>query len=181
MKYKLRSSSKNATESKSTYHSFSRSSSSLSNNGPPEKVPRVEHGVRGRSGGSGTSLRRKPWIPSLLSVETQTDSQFSNLDILENQALENCHNRVPCQNICDLCGCNKKKRRLPKSENIETVEKKGNIKSKKDIDNLTSIFKDIPSIENSASTVDSLSHTLDHDQDQLNLQCLPLEVTQIVF
>ena len=125
MKYKLRSSTKNATESKSKYHSYSRSSSAGNNSGPPEKMPKVEYNQRGRSPGIGPHLRRKPNLPSLISIETQTDD-YSNENYNPEKVAKTDKSTPQCEKICELCGGRSKKRRYSKIEDVkisETYEK----------------------------------------------------------
>ena len=125
MKYKLRSSTKNATESKSKYHSYSRSSSAGNNSGPPEKMPKVEYNQRGRSPGIGPHLRRKPNLPSLISIETQTDD-YSNENCNPEKVAKTDKSTPQCEKICELCGGRSKKRRYSKIEDVkisETYEK----------------------------------------------------------
>ena len=121
MKYKLRSSTKNATESKSKYHSYSRSSSAGNNSGPPEKMPKVEYNQRGRSPGIGPHLRRKPNLPSLISIETQTDD-YSNENYNPEKVAKTDKSTPQCEKICELCGGRLKKRRYSKIEGVKTSE-----------------------------------------------------------
>ena len=179
MKYKLRSSSKNAADSKSTYHSSSRSSSSGNTGGPPEKRARLEHGV-GRSGGSGVSLRRKPWVTSLISVETQTDTQDNilKLDSVESQPAEDSDKRVQCLKICDICGAAKKKRRLPKieddiGESINAIVAKSLEPKPSTSDNIPPEDKDI------SSRLTNLSAAIKFNgETKLTICSLPLEVSK---
>ena len=179
MKYKLRSSTKNAAESKSTYHSSSRSSTSGNTGGPPEKRARIEHGVGGRSGGTGVSLRRKPWFTSLISVETQTDVQVQTpkLDNVESQPTEDRDKRVQCIKICDLCGAGKmKRRRLKIADDIQIKE----TDTVAEISELkTSISNDIPPEDKDISSrVTILSASVEFNADtKLTIRSLPLEVS----
>ena len=180
MKYKLRSSSQNATDSKSTYHSSTRHCNTGIGSGPPEKRPRVEPGVRGPSGSSGHHLRRKPWAPSLISVETQTDSLLNTHNLAQNQLSEHEKN-IQRPKICDLCGSSNKKRRLPipKSENIEVPEKTDN-------DERTNIIKYEHTIldklcqEKLAPTSSSSSSREDRNEDETTIRTLPLEASKLM-
>ena len=179
MKYKLRSSSQNATDSKSTYHSSTPHCNTGIGGGPPEKRPRVEHGLRGLSGGPGHHLRRKPWAPSLISVETQTDSQLNTHNLAPNPSSES-EKSIPSLKICDLCGSNNKKRRLPKSENTEVPETTNYQERINNIQYENSIIDKFCQ-EKISPISSSSSPTAEQDDDGPTIRSLPLEASKLLF
>ena len=181
MKYKLRSSTKNAAESKSAIHASSRTSTSGSARGPPEKRARLEHGgLGGRNGGSSVCLRRKPWVTSLISVETQTDCQTQLLNPIEGsqgQPVGDVEKKIQYVKICELCSAGKRKRHSPKCEDLHEV---------KDNDGFKSVEKKCAIIENAAQQEDKdiLSRvsilpppTKSNEEASLTIGSLPLEVS----
>jgi hypothetical protein len=179
MKYKLRSSTQNATDSKSTYHSSTLHCNTGIGSGPPEKRPRVEHGVRGQSGGSGHHLRRKPWAPSLISIETQTDSQLNTHNLAQYQSFHSEKN-IHSLKICDLCGSSNKKRRLHKSENIEVP---GKTDYKERINNIKqeNTILDKLCQEKLSPISSSSSPPAEQDENEPTIRSLPLEASKLLF
>ena len=182
MKYKLRSSTKNATESKSKYHSYSRSSSAGNNSGPPEKMPKVEYNQRGRSPGIGPHLRRKPNLPSLISIETQTDD-YANENYNPEKVAKTDKSTPQCEKICELCGGRSKKRRYSKIEDVKisaTYEKEKE-KRLSDSEKLNSelLLKENKD-EAIVSNVENTTVITTSSIDKPTLGSLPLEVN-IIF
>ena len=177
MKYKLRSSSKNSTESKSIYHSSGPSSSRGISSGPPEKRPRLEHEVQGPNRGIGHNLRRKPWAPSLISIETQTDEclieNYSNVrSSVCVEGSEKCHN------VCELCGCRNKRLRYPKSEASEVGEKETIDKEEECIESERNrANENLPPLASLSDRLDLSSNLLDNE-DKATIKALPLEVSR---
>ena len=181
MKYKLRSSTKNATESKSKYHSYSRSSSAGNNSGPPEKMPKVEYNQRGRSPGIGPHLRRKPNLPSLISIETQTDDYSKENYDLE-KVVETDKSTLPCEKMCELCGGRSKKRRF--SEIDDKISKPNEKKKEKRLSdseksNSEELCLKEEKKETLVSNVGNTTITTTSSIDKPTLGSLPLEVINI--
>ena len=182
MKYKLRSSTKNATESKSKYHSYSRSSSAGNNSGPPEKMPKVEYNQRGRSPGIGPHLRRKPNLPSLISIETQTDDYSSENYNLE-KVIKTEKSTLQCEKMCELCGGRSKKRRFSKFEDVKIskLNEKKREKRLSDSENSNSeglLLKEEKK-ETVVSNVENTTIATTSSIDKPTLRSLPLEVINI--
>ena len=178
MKYKLRSSSKNSTESKSTYHSSGPSSSRGISSGPPEKRPRLEHEVQGPNRGVGHNLRRKPWAPSLISIETQTEEglieNYSNV-----RSSECVEGSDKCHNVCELCGCRNKRLRYPKSEASEVGENDAIQKEEECIESeRDKANENLPAVASLSERLDPSSDLLDNE-DKATVKALPLEVRRI--
>ena len=183
MKYKLRSSTKNATESKSKYHSYSRSSSAGNNSGPPEKMPKVEYNQRGRSPGIGPHLRRKPNLPSLISIETQTDD-YSNENYNPEKVAKTDKSTPQCEKICELCGGRSKKRRYSKIEDVKISETYEKEKEKRLSDsekpNSEELLLKEDKNETIVSNVENTTVITTSSIDKPTLGSLPLEVN-IIF
>ena len=183
MKYKLRSSTKNATESKSKYHSYSRSSSAGNNSGPPEKMPKVEYNQRGRSPGIGPHLRRKPNLPSLISIETQTDD-YSNENYNPEKVAKTDKSTPQCEKICELCGGRSKKRRYSKIEDVKISETYEKEKEKRLSDSEKPNSEDLLLKEDKNETIVSNAENTTvittSSIDKPTLRSLPLEVN-IIF
>ena len=182
MKYKLRSSSKNATESKSKYHSYSRSSSTGNNSGPPEKMPKVEYNQRGRSPGIGPHLRRKPNLPSLISIETQTDDYSKENYDLE-KVVETDKSTLPCEKMCELCGGRSKKRRFSKIDDDKISKPNEKKKEKRLSDSEKSNSEELclkeEKKETLVSNVGNTTITTTSSIHKPTLGSLPLEVINI--
>ena len=183
MKYKLRSSTKNATESKSKYHSYSRSSSAGNNSGPPEKMPKVEYNQRGRSPGIGPHLRRKPNLPSLISIETQTDD-YSNENYNPEKVAKTDKSTPQCEKICELCGGRSKKRRYSKIEDVKISETSEKEKEKRLSDsekpNPEELLLKEDKNETIVSNVENTTVITTSSIDKPTFGSLPLEVN-IIF
>ena len=183
MKYKLRSSTKNATESKSKYHSYSRSSSTGNNSGPPEKMPKVEYNQRGRSPGIGPHLRRKPNLPSLISIETQTDD-YSNENCNPEKVAKTDKSIPQCEKICELCGGRSKKRRYSKIEDVKISETSEKEKEKRLSDsekpNPEELLLKEDKNETIVSNVENTTVITTSSIDKPTFGSLPLEVN-IIF
>ena len=179
MKYKLRSSSKNSTESKSTYHSSGPSSNRGLSSGPPEKRLRLEHDPHGPNRGSGHNLRRKPWAPSLISIETQTDQRLIEpIPLSTSRCVEG---NEKCLKVCELCGCSTKKRLFPKCEDSEVPGKSNLQKEEEPVESVrTKPNKDSPP-DYVVSERLEISPLLSDNEDTPTIKTLPLEVNRIFF
>ena len=179
MKYKLRSSSKNSTESKSTYHSSGSSSNRGISSGPPEKRPRLEHEVQGPNRGVGHNLRRKPWAPSLISIETQTDEGLTE-NHSNVRSSECVGGSDKCINVCELCGCRNKRLRYQKSGAFEVGEKEVIHKEEECIESeINKANEDLPTVASFSERLDQSSNLVDNE-DKATIKTLPLEVRRIV-
>ena len=178
MKYKLRSSS-NSTESKSTYHSSGPSSSRGISSGPPEKRLRLEHDAPGPNRGAGHNLRRKPWAPSLISIETQTDERL--IEPIPPKVSKCVEGNEKCLKVCELCGCSTKKRLSQKSGASKVVEKDDCQKKEESLES----DKTKPSKELKSEAIVSerleLSSLLNDNKDTLTIKTLPQEVSKSFF
>ena len=179
MKYKLRSSTKNAAESKSAIYSSTRTSSSGSAGGPPEKRARLEHGGSGgRNGGSSVSLRRKPWLSSLISVETQTDCQSQLLHCIgatEGQSVEEIAKKIQYVKKCEYCGAGRRKRHSRKGEEPEIKDNE----VLKCHEGKGAIIEDVAQREDKGTShrVSNLPLPTKSNEAQLTIESLPLEVS----
>ena len=175
MKYKLRSSSKNSTESKSTYHSSGSSSSRGMSSEPAEKRQRLEHEVHAPIRGAGHNLRRKPWAPSLISIETQTDERM--IGNIPSISPPKCvENNDKCLKVCELCGCSSRKRRYQKIEAPEVhTNKDVNIEEESVESDKTKTIEDLRLVANVSERLDVFPALRDNE-DKPTVKALPLEV-----
>ena len=175
MKYKLRSSSKNSTESKSTYHSSGSSSSRGMSSEPAEKRQRLEHEVHAPIRGAGHNLRRKPWAPSLISIETQTDERM--IGNIPSISPPKCvENNDKCLKVCELCGCSSRKRRYQKIEALEVhTNKDVNIEEESVESDKTKTIEDLRLVANVSERLDVFPALRDNE-NKPTVKALPLEV-----